>query len=44
MSKRVLSLLGAFIALAPTAHALELDWSGQFRSEFNFIQGWTVGS
>jgi hypothetical protein len=38
------SLLSFFAAGAPlTAHALDLDWSGQFRTESNSIFNYTLG-
>ncbi len=30
--------------LAPAAFAMELDWSGQFRSEFNMVRNYTLDS
>jgi hypothetical protein len=45
MSKRRLSRLPSLAALAAlalpgTSQALELDWSGQFRTEFNFVHNY----
>ena len=35
-----LALFGAL--LSPSASALELDWSGQFRAEYNFIKNYSM--
>jgi len=38
------SLLALFAAIAPwNAHALDLDWSGQFRTESNSVFNYTLG-
>ena len=47
--KNFIVILGGLILLTQTAnvlnaHALELDWSGQFRSEFNFIRNYSMDS
>jgi hypothetical protein len=34
--------LSALVMAVPSAHALELDWSGKFRTEFHFIKNYTM--
>src|SRR5262249_45931955 len=39
-----LALIAAISLAASSAHALELDWSGKFRTEFHFIKNYTMDS
>ncbi len=42
-SRSFLILLGGLL-FTNSAHALELDWSGQFRAEYNFVNNYSLDS
>jgi hypothetical protein len=39
--KKLFSII-ALLVCSTAAHAMELDWSGQFRSEYNYIKNYTL--